>query len=222
MISLNTDAGAGIVPAHKDYVRVHVRLAHVVPEVSRVLVIPRNANLGWLHAVLQVAMGWTNSHLHHFRLGDRTFSAPSFQLEAFEGDPPVEDEETSGIELFLRATSAPFLYEYDFGDSWMHRITFDAVPEGLPVTPRRATCADGSGACPPEDCGGPPGYANLIKVMGNPKHPEHRSMKAWLGRKLDPSLFSIEDTTGFLAMLPWPRVSERSLRRVLLAQSRAR
>ena len=62
------------------------------PPIWRRLQVPGNANLGWLHAVLQVAMGWTNSHLHQFKAGGAFYSDPRHHFAEYEGDPEILDE----------------------------------------------------------------------------------------------------------------------------------
>jgi hypothetical protein len=81
-----------------------------------------------------------------------------------------------------------------------------------------ALCLDGARACPPEDCGGPWGYENLQKILRNPKHEEHDSMKGWLGHPLDPEAFDAEKVNTYLQRLKWPRTMESQLRKVLMAR----
>src|SRR5580765_4397397 len=69
-----------------------IHLNATKPPVWRRLQVPGNANLGWLHAVFQVAMGWTNSHLHQFSCGKRVYADPSAGLGESETGPPVLDE----------------------------------------------------------------------------------------------------------------------------------
>ena len=88
-------------------------------------------------------------------------------------------------------------YTYDFGDDWIHEIVLekqlDTDPaEGLPW------CTGGAGACPPEDCGGPYGYAELLKVLTDPKHPEHTEMLDWAGGPIDPNEFSVDEVNAEL------------------------
>jgi len=71
-----------------------------------------------------------------------------------------------------------FTYIYDFGDDWNHQITLEKILEEKVLYAR---CIRASGACPPEDCGGPWGYENLKAVLADNKHPEHKDTKAWLG-----------------------------------------
>jgi hypothetical protein len=81
-----------------------------------------------------------------------------------------------------------------------------------------AVCLGGARACPPEDCGGTSGYDNLLKILRNPKHEEHESMKEWLGRPFDPQAFDIASVNTCLKNLKWPRTTESQLRKVLMAR----
>jgi hypothetical protein len=81
-----------------------------------------------------------------------------------------------------------------------------------------ALCLDGARACPPEDCGGIWGYADLLKILKNRKHPEHKTMKEWIGRELDAEAFDIRKTNLWLRKLKWPRATEAQLRKVLMGR----
>ena len=127
-----------------------VSLEGVEPTIWRRLQVPGNANLGWLHAVIQVAMGWTNSHLHQFVVGKRLYSDPSFDLDECEDDPRVLDENATTISEIARRVKSTFVYEYDFGDSWDHRIVVEKILDPDPT-------AAGFGAMPGRRAGLPAG-----------------------------------------------------------------
>jgi hypothetical protein len=187
------------------------------PSIWRRLQIRGTANLGWFHAVLQVAVGWTNSHLHQFICGEHTYADPRSGLEHYQGDPPVLDESSFMIADLLTDIHAGLVYDYDFGDSWEHIVTVEEIlPADASTAP--AVCLEGSRACPPEDCGGIAGYMELLKALKNKKHPEHKSMKEWLGRPFDPEFFDTAAANDGLRKLKWPRVTESQLRRVLMAR----
>ena len=100
-----------------------------------------------------------------------------------------------------------------------------AVEKILPAAPGAALtaqCLEGARACPPEDCGAPPGYDDLLRILRNPRHKEHKFMKEWLGRPFDPDAFDPVKTTRHLAKLKWPQVTESQLRRVLMARDGVR
>jgi pRiA4b ORF-3-like protein len=143
-------------------------LLGVNPEVHRVIDVPDDATLSLLHDLLQAAVGWTNSHLHQFTLGELRYGVPD------PDDGALVDE--SGVRLAELPTS--FGYLYDFGDGWDHEIA--VVGAGAD----RPGCVGGAGACPPEDCGGAPGYANLLEILADPEHPEYDEVKRWPGEPL--------------------------------------
>jgi hypothetical protein len=193
-----------------------ISLEGIEPVIWRRLQVPGTANLGWLHAVIQVAMGWTNSHLHQFVVGKRLYSNPSHDLHEFEDDPRVLDENVATIsEIACRAKST-FVYEYDFGDSWDHRIVVEKILEPDPTAAGFAQCLDGERACPPEDCGGVWGYADLCEIIMDPKHEEFESMMEWLGGRFEPEAFDRDKTNKHLRKLKWPRTTVSQLAGVLM------
>jgi hypothetical protein len=180
--------------------------------------VPGNASLGWLHAVLQVAMGWTNSHLHHFLTSDARYADPRHTEDMGFGGEPDRDEAKATLMQVAPDEGAQFGYEYDFGDSWEHEITVEKILPPDPAAATAALCLDGARACPPEDCGGIWGYANLIKILKNRKHSEHKNMKEWVGGSFDAETFDPANINLWLRKLKWPRVTEAQLRKVLMGR----
>ena len=195
-----------------------VTLQESNPPIWRRLQVPGDANLGWLHAVLQVAVGWTNSHLHHYFIGQDCYVDTTLGEDMDFGDPSSHDEAKAKLADVLPKAGVQFAYEYDFGDSWGHVIKVEKILPPDPAWAGKALCLAGANACPPEDCGGLPGYENLIEILADPKHEEHESMKEWLGRPLDPKAFDLEKTNAYLRKLKWPRTTENHLRKVLMAR----
>jgi hypothetical protein len=152
-------------------VRLRVALREVEPRVVRVIDVPASSTLPELHELLQSAIGWTDSHLHQFVIGDVRYGTPDVDNELHEAD------ERS---VHLRDLPDTFLYLYDFGDGWEHDV------EKIGPGDTDPGCIDGEGTCPPEDCGGSPGYAQLLAVLANPGHPDHDDMKKWTGDQLVP------------------------------------
>ena len=163
-------------------------------------------------------MGWTNSHLHQFICGEQVYTDSSFDLDQYEGDPPVLDERKATVAEVLPSVGQGIVYEYDFGDSWEHVITLEKILAAASRTRLTAVCVAGGRACPPEDCGGVGGYEELLKALKNRKHPEHRRLKEWLGRPLDSERFDPATITEWLRKLKWPHVTEGHLRKVLMAR----
>jgi Plasmid pRiA4b ORF-3-like protein len=136
--------------------------------------------------VIQVVMGWENSHMHQFLLNGKYYG------QAGTDDLDLEDEEDIRLSQIFTGRKKPRLvYEYDFGDSWRHEIRLEKRSEPEPKV-KYPRCVEGARACPPEDCGGAWGYADFLEAISDKKHPEHRDMKEWIGGKFDPEKFSIE------------------------------
>ena len=128
---------------------------------SRRIQVPGDIALSRLHAVLQIVMGWTNSHLHQFKAGGRYYGEPDPE---FADVMEVIDERQVRLNQIAPNVKAGFLYEYDFGDSWEHELVVEKIlpPEKGAPYPR---CTDGKCACPPEDVGGVWGYQDFLEVM---------------------------------------------------------
>lgn len=89
------------------------------------------------------------------------------------------------------------IYEYDFGDGWDHELKIEKiVPADL--TAHYPRCTAGSRACPPEDCGGPPGYERLLEALRDPKHEDHEQMREWIGGEFDPEAFDLDEVNRVL------------------------
>lgn len=215
MISLLESAGVRKrVPTYE----LKVVLPGFKPSIWRRLQVPGDASLDWLHAVLQVAIGWTNSHLHQFTVGEQCYSDTRYHQAEFEGDAEIIEEREVGLCQIAPRKGAVLGYEYDFGDSWTHEIVVEAIRSTADASVRMAVCLGGSGACPPEDCGGVPGYTELLKTLKNRKHPEHKSTKEWLGRAFDPEVFDLARTNLWLRKLKWPHPTEAQLRKILMGR----
>lgn len=149
--------------------RLRVALRDVALPVVRVLDVPSAVTLPELHDLLQVGIGWTDSHLHQFDTGQARYGIPDADFADLDTD--LHDERTAT----LRDLPARFSYQYDFGDNWDHDI------EVLGVGAPEPGCVDGEGACPPEDCGGVSGYDEFREAIADPTHPEHDHLTTWAG-----------------------------------------
>jgi hypothetical protein len=168
--------------------QIKVTLKDAKPPIWRRLLVPGNIKLNRLHVTLQIAMGWTDSHMHQFIAGREYYSTPDPDFD-FDCKP----ESKTKLDDLLKKEKTSIIYEYDFGDGWEHKIVLEKI---LPFTTdfKAPVCLKGVGACPPEDCGGPFGYAHMLEVIGNPGHPEHDEMVEWLGcDDFDPDFIDIED-----------------------------
>lgn len=169
--------------------QLHITLIGSKPKIWRRILEDSETLLPDLHKILQTTMGWFNAHLHQFKIG-KVLYAPPMDEEPWD-DLGEVDYTNHKISAFLRKPKDKFRYEYDFGDGWIHDIVLEAVlsPEGGEFYPK---CTGGKRHCPPEDCGGVWGYAELLKAISNPKHPDYSQMMEWLGEGFDPEDFDID------------------------------
>lgn len=183
-------------PAHNVIVQIKVKLLGVAkPPVWRRLQLRADTRLDQLHEIIQAALGWENYHMHAFSLGQEEFGVPDREL-GFSDERQVTLGELTDLE-------ARFRYTYDLGDNWEHEITVEDLLDADPETHYPGLVA-AKGACPPEDCGGPWGYANLKEILADPTHDEHQEMLEWLdfddASEFDPAAVATEDIDYELAL----------------------
>jgi len=195
-----------------------VTLEDTKPPIWRRVVVRGDMKLGLLHAVLQIAMGWTNSHLHMFLIGADRFSDLTMVDDLDWDENEDKDERNVLLSEVVGNGINIFGYEYDFGDSWTHSVVVEKELPPNSDSKVLAECVDGARACPPEDCGGTGGYADLLKIIRNARHKEYKSMMEWLGGRFDANAFDVEETNRFLGMLKWPRTSVTQLGTVIEAR----
>ena len=178
---------------------VRIVLMNVEPEVSRTVAVPSWIDFADLHLIIQTAMGWTDSHLHSYSVrGAKTI------IE----DIPEDEDRPFGFRILSEDTriagfvGVPMTYTYDFGDEWDHDIMTEMV-EG---DGGERVLTDWRGICPPEDCGGPWGYRDLVRILGDPRDPRHDDLKGWA------------EMMGYGS---WdPEVAEKRLKRLLSDMAR--
>ena len=179
--------------------QIKITLLGVDPPIWRRLLVRADLTLEQLHHVLQLAMGWEDCHMHEFRIGQQRFGTPDPMEQAF-GRSHTTSERTARLFSVLGRAGAKAVYTYDFGDSWEHQIV---VEKCLALEPGRAypACLAGERHGPPEDCGGIPGFYNLLEAISEPEHEQHAELLDWLGGDFDPEAFSVEEINRRLAPL---------------------
>jgi hypothetical protein len=169
--------------------RLKVTLLDSKPPIWRRLLVRGDTTLERLHAILQVAMGWYDGHLHMSTIRGKEYSVPDPEWMS-----PMLDEGKATLEGLRFTPRSRFLYTYDMGDGWEHEVLVEAVTEAETTRPRWARCLAGARACPPEDVGGTGGYEYFLEAIRDPKHKEHKDMLEWIGREFDPEAFSVAET----------------------------
>jgi hypothetical protein len=185
------------IDAAQNIYQIKVTLLGTKPPIWRRLQVPADLTLAELHNMLQIAMGWEDGHMHEFRVGQRRFGRPE-PADPFMRMNRTESERTARLSTVLGRTGAKMIYTYDFGDSWEHGIVLEKqLPAGPDIT--YPVCTDGKLACPPEDCGGIPGFYDLLDALDDPNHERHEELTDWIGDDFDPQAFSVDSVNQRLA-----------------------
>ncbi len=190
MIQINTkiaDKGRDGMGSKPVIYQFKVTLSRVRPAVWRRVEVPAEITLHRLAATLIMVMGWHGGHLHQFRIGEKYYGIPNE-----DGIAETIDEREVLLKDIVGQGVKRFIFEYDFGDGWDHVVEFEGAVETEKVA-RYQRCIKGARHCPPEDCGGPHGYADFLKAIRDPKHPEHESMREWIGGDFDPEAFDLAE-----------------------------
>lgn len=168
-------------------------LDNVKPSILREVIVPSDLRLDRLHTVIRIAMGWTDSHMPEFIVGtSRDGERYGMQVpDEWSFGEPTRDEKQCTLERVAPTKGGRFRYWYDFGDDRYHTLTVKAIipaASNLPVP----YCVKAARACPPEDCGGPWGYANLLAAPADPADEEHDEMREWAGEDFDPERVDVD------------------------------
>jgi hypothetical protein len=154
---------------------VHIELRDTDPLIWREVEVPTSITLKVLHDIIQAVMGWFDYHLWEFTIGRERYGLP---MDEDWGTAPRNEASKVRLRDVLKPRKTTIDYLYDFGDSWEHRLTVTGVRAGNPGTsyPRYI---GGERNAPPEDCGGIPGYYEMLEALADPNHPNHADVVAW-------------------------------------------
>lgn len=167
--------------------RLKVSLDDSEPEIWRRVLVPGKLSLEKLHFIIQIVMGWSNSHLHEFEINSKRYINSVHDPDGMDSFPPAFNEKKVKIADVLSKKDR-FTYSYDFGDNWIHSITVEEIQEPSEIF-NYPLCIDGANACPPEDCGGIHGYYGLLENLKDDGSEEYLEAMAWLGGQFNPNSF---------------------------------
>jgi len=158
-------------------VDIKITLDGTDPAIWRLIRLDPYFTLNEVHHIIQIAMGWKNTHLYSFNIEDIEYTLPDYRNEVIR----YADSNKYRLSDFLEYE---FKYLYDFGDHWMHTVSiFNTGIEDVITHP---FCFEGEGACPPEDVGGMSGFKDFKESMDSPNHPDRESNIIWYGKEFDP------------------------------------
>lgn len=175
-----------------------ITLSGSKPPIWRRVLVSSDLLLSDFHKIIQSTMGWTNSHLHQFVKGNSYYAERSPDDDFWDEMSNIDYvKKKIKISYFLKKEKDTFIYEYDFGDSWSHKIILEKT---LPIDKKKKypICVTGKMTCPPEDCGGVWGYSNMLDILKQPKHEEYEDYIAWLGDDFDSKFFDKNEVNELL------------------------
>jgi hypothetical protein len=188
-------------PPEQLTLQLYVELDGVTPTIWRRILVPTSVRMSRLHDMIQATMGWTNSHLHAFTVGEKRYGM------CFDDYSEDEIDEQAVTVLQALRGHQQFTYEYDFGDGWEHIVTIEAEFRSRHAL-KFALCLAGENACPPEDSGGPGGFEYFLEALADPTHDEHENYVRWNdGNTFDRTSFNLIDVNAGLQ-----KVRQRSSR----------
>ena len=181
------------IPIAQRLFQFRISLRGITPTIWRRIQV-KDGTLDKLHEHIQTAMGWTNSHLHSFRINDQLHGDPMLIQDDFN-EMDYEDSTITKLSEILPQSGERFRfdYEYDFGDCWKHNVLFEGCLRAEKAA-RYPLCLEGDRACPPEDVGGIRGYYHYLEAMADPEHEEHELHLQWRG-PFDPEAFDKQAAT---------------------------
>jgi hypothetical protein len=167
--------------------RLKISLDGSKPEIWRRVLVPGKFSLEKLHFIIQIVMGWNNTHLHEFEISSKRYINPDHDPDEMDSSSPAFDEKKVKIADVLSKKDC-LKYSYDFGDDWNHSIIVEDIEEPSDIF-NYPLCTDGANACPPEDCGGIHGYYNLLENLKRKDSEAYFDLMTWVGGQFNPSSF---------------------------------
>jgi hypothetical protein len=161
-------------------------------EIWRTFLVKSDIKLSELHLIIQTIMGWSNSHMHQFFDNGIIYGMPNVEDYGLD----IVDYRKIKLDSIINKTGKYLTYDYDFGDGWEHVLMLEKI---LPVEEKRfyPVCLDGEKDVPPEDCGGIPGYEEILIALKDKKKAKYKELLEWVGN-YDPEYFNIEQINEFL------------------------
>lgn len=162
-----------------------ITLKNIRPPIWRRIQVLSSTTLQKLHLIVQAAMGWEDYHLHSWTIAGIDYGEP-------DPEDNIRSETAVTLRRIVKGEKSKFLYTYDFGDCWEHEILLEKELAPTPET-NYPICITGKRACPPEDCGGSWGYAELLEIISDPSHPEYEDKMEWAGKDFNPNTFDLKE-----------------------------
>ena len=172
-----------------------IELENSEPLIWRELEVPSSLCLTSLAQAILLAFGWNEDHLHQFLESRKNHYATSMNELGGTLYPGTKDGSRYGVSHLLKKQGDSVLFEYDYGDSWYHKVKLKSVADYADYETKAVRLIGGANACPPDDCGGIYRYRHLVELMQKkPQSSELSEFYDWMGCKWDPEFFPMDET----------------------------
>ena len=172
-----------------------IELENSEPLIWRELEVPSNLCLTSLAQAILLAFGWNEDHLHQFLESRKSHYATSMNELGGTLYPGTKDGSRYGVSHLLKKQGDSVLFEYDYGDSWYHKVKLKSVADYADYETKAVRLIGGANACPPDDCGGIYRYRHLVElIQKKPQSSELSEFYDWMGCKWDPEFFPMDET----------------------------
>jgi Plasmid pRiA4b ORF-3-like protein len=171
------------VTADDDIAVLRIELEDIEPLIWRRVAVRSSMTLKAVHSVIQAVMGWRDCHLWEFTANERKYSM------LIRDDPDwnerIKNAATTKLSALQTTGIAEIGYVYDMGDNWQHRIIVEKLKAAEPgvLYPQ---LLGGERRCPPEDCGGIPGYYEFLDDIAGKQGKKRKAALGWYGAPYDP------------------------------------
>jgi hypothetical protein len=186
-------------PAPSSTYELKITLLEINPPIWRRLQVPNRIWLCCLHDVIQIAMGWSDSHLHQFEKNGTNWGVVEY--DEF-GDLELISEDRAPLDEVLKTAGESLIYIYDFGDNWRHEVVLEQITSS--DASAKPICLSGERRCPPEDVGGAHGYQEFLEAVFDPKHEEFEHYRQWAGDPVHAEEFDLKAVNAKLSRKRWP------------------
>lgn len=157
-----------------------------------------NTKLPQLHLILQIAMGWENYHLHQFHVGPLFYGMSD--PDGFYDPENLKNEKSMILDTIVPDQGDTFVYEYDFGDGWEHKVKVEKI---VMIDEQNfwPLCVSGERSALPKNVGVIDRDTDFLEAMHNPTHADYKQVWEWNSGPFAPNGFDLNSINKQLMKL---------------------
>jgi hypothetical protein len=169
--------------AAEDIAILRVELEDIEPLIWRRVAVRTSVNLKAVHSVIQAAMGWLDCHLWEFTDNECKYSM--LIPNGPDWNEQIKNAAATKLSALLTIGVREICYVYDMGDNWEHRVIVEKLKPAEPGA-QYPQFLGGERRCPPENCGGIPGYCEFLNNIASKQNKKRKAVLGWYGGPYNP------------------------------------